>query len=75
MKPLEEIPAELLNVAQREADLRGWTWRAPVHSRLQYESGARVWSIRTNAHSLGSNIRMKIRESDQAILEAVFLPR
>jgi hypothetical protein len=75
MKPREEIGVELVEAAQREAALRGWTSRDPVHSQPEPESGARVWSIRTNTHSRGSNIRMKIRESDQAILKAVFLPR
>lgn len=54
---------------------RGWPWIEPVDLELATVSPARTWSVRTNVQSLGSNVRLRIRESDLAIIEAGFLPR
>ena len=75
MSDVDAIKKDLLEAAQREAFQRGWIWLTPVQVDLVHSSGERVWSILTNAYSVGSNIRMKIRECDLAILEAHFLPR
>ena len=71
----DDMPDDLLAAAHREAAAHGWLWREPVHAQLEWFRGDRVWSLRTNANAIGSNIIMKIRESDGAILEAAFLPR
>jgi hypothetical protein len=65
----------LLAVARAAASERGWPWLEPVDVSLSAVSPERLWSIRTNAHAVGTSIRILIRESDAAILQAAFLPR
>ena len=70
------LPPEVLEAAKQHAAERGWTWREPVDAELAPSpSGERIWSIRTNAYSVGMNIRVTIRESDHAILSSAFLKR
>jgi hypothetical protein len=72
----DDLRKRILDVARRHADEHAWSWVEPVELTFA-ASGAdgRVWSLRTNAHARGRNIRMRIRESDLAVLEAAFLPR
>ena len=72
----EELEHKLLSIAKATATEHGWPWIEPVS--INVERGVvpqRVFSVRTNAHAIGCNIRMLIRESDFAVIEAVFLPR
>lgn len=64
----------LLEAARAHAEERGWPWLEPVDIRLSSISD-RTWTIRTNARAVGMNVRILVRESDGAILQAGFLPR
>jgi len=69
-------PPQLIEVARALATARGWPWLEPVDVRLTSSgAGGRVWTIRTNGHEVGMNIRVVIRESDRSIVQAGFLPR
>jgi hypothetical protein len=72
----EELKSALLETAKRVAAERSWPWREPVEMRPAISvPGQEVWTIRTNAGSRGSSIRLSIRQADFAILDAAFLPR
>jgi hypothetical protein len=72
----KELRAKLLEVARHYADERAWSWVEPVEL-VMATSGpeGRIWSLRTNVQARGRNIRMRIRESDLAVIDAAFLPR
>jgi hypothetical protein len=66
----------LLEIARGVAAQRGWSWLEPVDIRLSSSGTAgRVWTIRTNAHEVGMNVQILIRESDGSIVQAGYLPR
>jgi hypothetical protein len=66
----------LLTVARELASQRGWPWLEPVEISLSSSGTAgREWTIHTNCHARGMNIRVVIRESDGSILQAGYLPR
>jgi len=72
----EETRRKFIVVGKAVAAARGWPWIEPVEVRLdRTTSDQRFWTIRTNALSKGRNIRLLIRESDLAVIEAAFLPR
>ena len=73
MKQLDPmLRTRLLDRAQKLAAERQWLWREPVDITRVHPD---AWEIRTNAICLGANIRIVLRESDLAVLEAFFLPR
>jgi hypothetical protein len=76
-EPLDdELRQRLLEVAKAVAAEHSWTWREPVEISVANRiPGKREWDILTNAMSRGCNIRMRIRESDFAVLSAGFAPR
>jgi hypothetical protein len=72
----DELKGKLLAIAKTIATEHGWPWIEPV--TINIEKGVapqRIFSVITNMHAVGCNIRMSIRESDFAVIEAVFLPR
>ena len=72
----EETRQKFIAVGKAVAAAQGWPWIEPVEVRLdRTTSDQRFWTIRTNASSRGRNIRLLIRESDLAVIEAAFLPR
>jgi len=71
-----ELRNQLLQAARQYAENQAWPWLEPIEVELADSvPGKRVWSVRTNAFAVGLNIRMRIRESDFAVVEAAFLPR
>jgi hypothetical protein len=67
---------KLLEVAQKVAAACGWPWLEPVEIAL--ESAApedRTWSVHTNCHCRGRNIRIVIREADFSVVRVGYLPR
>jgi hypothetical protein len=64
----------LLEAARAHATAQGWPWLEPVDIRLS-SAAERVWTIQTNTGAVGMNVRVQVRESDAAILQAGFLPR
>lgn len=71
-QPDPALRLQLLERARIVAAQHGWDWRDPVEfTRVNLDA----WQIRTNATSRGMNIRIVIRESNFAILEAGYLPR
>lgn len=72
----EDLRNKLLMVARAYANEHSWPWIEPVEVQLARSGpGNRVWSVRTNILACGRNIRILIRDSDLAIVEAAFLPR
>ena len=71
-QPDTALRAQLLERAQKLAAERGWHWLEPVEITPVYPA---AWEIRTNAFRCGMNIRIILRESDFAVLQAGFLPR
>jgi hypothetical protein len=69
------LRGQLIAAARAVAGARSWPWIEPVTIELDSISPERIWLVRTNCYSRGSNVRVRIRQSDQAILDAVFLPR
>jgi hypothetical protein len=71
-----EFHQRLLEVARELAVEREWPWIEPVEIRLETAApGHKTWSVKTNILAVGRNVRVLIRESDLAVLEAGFLPR
>jgi hypothetical protein len=53
-----------------------WPWLEPVDVQLaRAQVGERAWSVRTNIHARGRNVRLLIRESDLSVIESAYLPR
>lgn len=71
-QPDPALRAQLLDHARKVAIERGWHWLEPVEMTAVYPG---AWEIRTNALSRGINVRMILRESDFAVLEAGYLLR
>jgi hypothetical protein len=75
-EPSPDPRPRLLQIARADADERGWTWLEPVEVSLSSSgSSGRVWTIETNSQSRGMNIRIVIREADESIVQAGYLPR
>jgi hypothetical protein len=74
--PAPDPRPRLLAVAREVASQRGWPWLEPVEISLS-SSGTtgRVWTIHTNSQERGMNVRIVIRESDESVLQAGYLPR
>jgi len=70
----DELQNKLLKVAREYADKQNWPWREPTEVSLE-NLPQHIWCIRTNVFAVGTNIRILIRESDLAVVEAYFLPR
>lgn len=73
--PDDTLRAQLISLAQKLAEERGWTWLDPVEVTSAAHGGDRVWIIRTNAISLGRNVRIILRQSDHAVIQAGYLSR
>jgi hypothetical protein len=74
--PTLALRPRLLEIARNLSVERGWTWLEPVDIKRSSSGAAgRIWTIRTNADEVGMNIRILIRESDGAILQASYLLR
>jgi hypothetical protein len=69
------VRARLIEAARALAAERGWVWCQPVEVTPTSHRGEAAWLIRTNAMAIGRNVRVVIRHSDQAILDAGYLPR
>jgi hypothetical protein len=66
----------LLAVARELASERSWPWIEPVEISLSSSGTAgRIWTIVTNSQARGMNIRIVIREADESIVHAGYLPR
>jgi hypothetical protein len=69
---------EALDVARAVAAAEGWPWQEPVAVRRQKSwifFGSASWEVRTNAESLGSNVRIVIDEATGQVTDKHFLPR
>ena len=67
---------KLLEVARAVAVARGWPWIEPVAIEVEAVSPlGRIWTIRTNCHNRGQNIRIAIHEADFTVVSAGVLPR
>lgn len=74
--PSPDPRPRLLAVARELASQRGWYWLEPVEISLSSSSASgRLWTIETNCQSRGMNIRIVIREADETIVQAGYLPR
>jgi hypothetical protein len=72
-RPLSE--AEVLEIARRYADERGWTWREPVNVRPVRHEGAAAFRVDTHVGFRGVNARIVVRAADGSVLDAGYLPR
>ncbi len=72
-EPLSEL--EVLAVARRYADERGWTWREPVTVRAVRHVGAAAYRVDTHIGFLGMNARIVVSAADGSVLDAGYLPR
>ncbi len=55
---------------------RGWPWVEPIKiTEDKAVSGEKAWRIRTNMSAAGRNVRIVIRKSHLAVIEAMLLPR
>ncbi len=75
IQPDAALRDQLIERARKLAEERGWTWREPVEITPAAHREEPVWVIRTNVLMLGQNVRVVLRRSDHAILEAGYLPR
>ena len=64
-------PHQALDIARRECASRGWPWEEPV----RIEGGFRSYVVRTNSHSRGANVIIRISKSSGAVLSATFVRR
>lgn len=75
MTPDPVLREQLIERARTLAVDRGWTWRDPIEITAAAHRGEPVWEVRSNALTLGQNVRVVLRRSDHAILEAGYLSR
>jgi hypothetical protein len=75
MKPDNLLRDKLIERARKLAIERGWTWHEPVEITAIAYGREPAWVIRTNALVRGQNMRVVLRRSDHAVLEAGYLPR
>jgi hypothetical protein len=66
---------ELVDVARRYADERGWTWREPVQAQIVKWQGVDACQIDTHVGFRGVNVRVVVAVTDGAILNAAYMPR
>jgi len=73
---MDPVQQRIIEVARAFVDSQSWPWLEPIDIQLERaQPGQRAWSVRTNVHSRGRNVRLLIRESDMAVIESGFLPR
>lgn len=76
MRTLDDaLRAQLIDLARKLATERGWTWLDPVTVTSAAHRDQPVWIIQTNILSRGRNVRVVLRQSDHAVVEAGYLPR
>jgi hypothetical protein len=71
----EALRGELIEQARQVAVERGWTWREPVDVSEGAHNGEPVWIVRSNAMMRSPSVRVAVRRSDRAVVQAGYLPR
>ena len=66
---------QLIEQARKLANEREWNWLEPVEVTASAEGGEPVWIVLTNVPMRGQNVRIVIRQSDHAVVNAGYLPR
>ena len=69
---------DALRIARAVAEEKGWPWLEPVmvsRRRAFLFFGAAHWEVRTNAGSLGMNVRVEIDDTTGKVRQKGFLPR
>jgi len=66
---------QLVEQARRLAAERGWTWREPVEVNSASYRGEAVWVIHTNTLMRSPSVRVVVRQSDNSVVQAGYLPR
>jgi hypothetical protein len=61
---------EAIQIARAECALRGWPWLAPI----EVHWGLFTITVITNAKSRGSNVRIRVRRRDGAVVSADLAP-
>jgi len=67
--------AQIIALARRFAEERGWTWYEPVVVRARQWKNLASFQVDTHAGSRGANIRMILAAADGRLLHAAYLPR
>ena len=67
---------EVLALASAAVEDEEWEWREPTDvSWVERASGAIEWTVRSNSHSMGSNIVVKVSDETGEVLSKHYLPR
>jgi hypothetical protein len=75
-EPPPDPRPRLLAGARELASQRRWPWLEPVEISLSSSGTAGpLWTILTNSQARGMNVRIVIREADESIVQAGYLPR